>query len=54
MAVSWRQKHTEWEYGSDAWSNDDDGLCDIDDEDFARAIREGRAESSLASSTSRH
>ncbi len=54
MAVSWRRRHAEWEFDTDAWSDDDGGLSDIDDEAFARAIREGRTGTVLASSTSRH
>jgi hypothetical protein len=44
MALSWRHKDLDLDYGSSDWSDPGVALSEIDDDAFARAIREGRTQ----------
>jgi hypothetical protein len=42
MALGWHHKDLELDYGSTDWSDSSASFSKIDDDAFARAIREGR------------
>ena len=43
MALSWRHKDFNLDYGASDWSESSVALSEVDDDAFARAIREGRS-----------